>query len=578
MDQDRTQGRDVDAGQQPDFLIVGGGTAGAVLAARLSESGRHSVMLVEAGRDTPPEATPADIQDTFPSSTLNPDYFWPGLQATIVAGERPRPFPQARIMGGGSSIMGMFALRGLPSDFARWAAAGASGWSWEEAVRLYRKIENDPLRAGNQTGTSPIRRMPSDEWPPFVSAMQEASRAKGFAYIPDINEMPGDGFFAMPSSRNADTRSTSASCYLTSEVRKRKNLTIVAKTQVTRLVFDGRKVVGVEYVRDGNAGSVGRILARRVIVSAGAIHSPALLLRSGVGPAADLAEAGIAPVVDRSGVGRNLQNHSYQFFALTLPRGKRLASHLRRFVVAGIRASSKIPDCPDGDLLLFTLGRVSPRGFGTDVAMVGSALYSPFSKGFVKLTGKDPLANPQVDFCMLDDPRDAPRVVKGARLAEDLLRHPGVAACYSEAFLLPAGMAVNQFNRPGLTGAAIAAGASIALNAPGPLRRLAVRRAFGTGRPLAQRHGSAGITDRELLAAIAPMGHPVGTCAMGNPADEKAVVDAGYQVIGLENLYVVDASVMPVIPSANTNLPTLMVAEHAAEKVLEGVRRSARAG
>ncbi|MEW6343356.1 MAG: GMC family oxidoreductase [Paraburkholderia sp.] len=567
-DQDPAQGRDADAGQQPDFLIVGGGTAGAVLAARLSESGRHSVMLVEAGVDTPPESTPADIQDTFPSSTLNPAYFWPGLEATIVAGERPRPFPQARIMGGGSSIMGMFALRGLPSDFSRWVAAGASGWSWEEAVRLYRKIENDPSRAGGQTGTSPIRRMPADEWPPFVSAMKEAARAQGFAYIHDINETPGDGFFAMPSSRNANVRSTSAGCYLTDEVRNRKNLTIVAQTQVTRLVFDGRKVAGVDYVRDGGAG---RILARRVIVSAGAIHSPALLLRSGVGPAAEIAEAGIAPLIERSGVGRNLQNHSYLFFALTLPRGKRLASHLRRFVVAGLRASSKAPDCPAGDLLLFTLGRVSPRGFGTDVAMVGSALYSPFSKGFVTLAGNDPLASPRVDFRMLDDPRDAPRVVKGARLAEELLRHAGVAACYSEAFLLPAGMAVNQFNRPGLAGTALAAGASIALNAPGPVRRFAVRRAFGTGRPLSERHGSTGITDRELLAAIAPMGHPVGTCAMGSHSDEKAVVDAGYRVIGLENLYVVDASVMPVIPSANTNLPTLMVAEHAAEKVLQSV-------
>jgi choline dehydrogenase-like flavoprotein len=568
-DQDPVQGHDVDAGQQPDFLIVGGGTAGAVLAARLSESGRHSVMLVEAGVDTPPESTPADIRDTFPSSTLNPAYFWPGLQATIVAGERPRPFPQARIMGGGSSIMGMFALRGLPSDFSRWAEAGASGWSWEEAVRLYRKIENDPSRAGNHEGTSPIRRMPAEEWPPFVSAMRDAARAQGFAYIPDINEMPGDGFFAMPSSRDADTRSTSAGCYLTSEVRRRKNLAIVANTHVTRLIFDGRKVVGVECRHDG---SVRKILARRVIVSAGAIHSPALLLRSGVGPAQELREAGIAPVIDRRGVGRNLQNHSYLFFALTLPRGKRLASHLRRFVVAGLRASSKLPDCPDGDLLLFTLGRVSPRGFGTDVAMVGSALYSPFSKGFVKLASNDPLANPHVDFRMLDDPRDAPRVVQGARLAEQLLRQSGVAACYSEAFLLPAGMAVNQFNRAGLAGTALAAGARVALNAPGPMRRFAVRRAFGTGRPLAERHGSAGITDGEILSALAPMGHPVGTCAMGDSGDAKAVVDTRYQVIGLENLYVVDASVMPVIPSANTNLPTLMVAEHAAEKVLESVR------
>jgi choline dehydrogenase-like flavoprotein len=141
---------------RPDFLIVGGGTAGAVMAARLSESGQHRVLLIEAGIDTPPDQTPADIDDTFPSSTLNPAYFWSGLEATVVKGGRPRPFPQARVMGGGSSIMGMFALRGVPSDFERWSTAGAPGWSWDEAVRLYRKIERDPARTA---------RRPSSAWP-----------------------------------------------------------------------------------------------------------------------------------------------------------------------------------------------------------------------------------------------------------------------------------------------------------------------------------------------------------------------------------------------------------------------------
>ncbi|MGF7134648.1 choline dehydrogenase-like flavoprotein [Paraburkholderia sp. EB58] len=555
----------------PDFLIVGGGTAGAVLAARLSESGRHRVLLIEAGIDTPPDQTPADIDDTFPSSTLNPAYFWSGLEATVVKGGQPRPFPQARVMGGGSSIMGMFALRGVPSDFERWSAAGAPGWSWDKAARLYRKIERDPARAAASNGTTPIKRMATDEWPAFVTALREAALARGFPYVDDINEAPGDGFFPMPSSRDDIVRSTSARCYLSAAVRRRPNLTISANTRALRLLFDGRRVIGVEVERDG---IVTPLHARRVIVSAGAIHSPALLLRSGIGPAAELSSLGVQPVVDLRGVGRNLQNHAYQFFALTLPRRKRLALHLRRFAVAGLRASSNLPDCPASDLLLFAIGRVSPRAFGTDVAMVGSALYAPFSRGLVTLAQADPRANPRIDFRMLDDPRDAPRVVMAARLAEQLLRDPAVAASYSEAFLLPPGMALNQFNRPGLAGLALAAGARLALNAPGPLRRLAVRRAIGASMPLAARRGKHEITDDELLATIAPMGHPVGTCAMGDPRNPDTVVDGDYRVGGVEHLYVVDASVMPVIPSANTNLPTLMLAEHAAERILHALERT----
>lgn len=562
----------VEGGGQADFIVIGAGTAGAVLAARLSENVQNRVVLIEAGVDTPPEAVPADIRDTFPSSTLNPAYFWPGLEATIVKGGAPRPFPQAKVMGGGSSIMGMFALRGVPSDFSRWAAAGAEGWSWEQAARFYRKIENDPARPGSGGGSSPIRRMASDEWPPFVSAMKNAAGGLGFPYIADINEVSRDGFFTMPVSRDSNTRSTSAGCYLTASVRSRKNLTILTSARATRLLFNGRKAVGVE-VEQG--GVLKNISARRVIVSAGAIHSPTLLMRSGVGPAAELGAFGIETVVDLPGVGKNLQNHSYLFYALTLPRGKRLAQHLRRFVISGMRASSGIADCPGSDLLLFTLGRVSPRSFGTTVAMVGSALYSPFSKGSVTLTSSELDANPKIDFRMLDDPRDAPRVVKGARLLETLLRDPSVKDCYSEAFLLPAAMAVNQFNRGGLTGAAMALGAHVALNAPGPVRRMAVRKALNVRQPLSKRSGASEITDEEILASIAPMGHPVGTCAMGGPRDPQTVVGSDYRVVGLENVYVVDASVMPVIPSANTNLPTLMVAEHAAEKLLSTQSESA---
>ncbi|CAB3779953.1 GMC family oxidoreductase [Pararobbsia alpina] len=549
-----------------DCIIVGGGSAGAVLAARLSEDGRRRVLLVEAGQDTPPGRVPSDIDDTFPSSTLNPDYFWPGLEATVVRGQAPRPYPQARIMGGGSSIMGMFALRGLPSDYERWVAAGAQGLGWNDVVPYFRKVEDDHERSlqGAAAGVYPIRRMPDAEWPGFVRAMRRAAATQGFPSIDDINEAPGTGFFPIPVSRDAEVRSSSARCYLTEAVRRRSNLTIMPDTRVTKLMFDGTRAVGVHAQREGKEIT---LRGQHIVVSAGAIHSPALLLRSGIGPSRELSALGIAPVAHRPGVGRNLQNHAYMFFALTLPRHGRLAPELRRFAVAGMRASSGFAQCPDNDLFLFMLGRVSGRSFGTDVAMVASALYSPFSTGSVTLADARADVNPRVDFRMLDDPRDAPRVVMGARLAQRMLIDPEVAACYNEALLLPSGMAVNQFNRPGIAGSLMAAGAKLALNAPGPVRRFAVGRAFAGAKVVGRSPHAAAITDADLLSSIAPMGHPVGTCAMGRASDPMAVVDSRYQVYGVSNLSVVDASIMPVIPSANTNLPTLMIAEHAADRI-----------
>ena len=336
------------------------------------------------------------------------------------------------------------------------------------------------------------------------------------------------------------------------------------RTRVTALRIGGGRVNGVTVER---AGDIEHIDAREVIVSAGAIHSPAMLLRSGIGPADHLKQLGIDPLVDRPGVGRNLQNHLYLHFALTLPRGYRLAPHLRRFAIAGARLSSGLAGCPAGDLLLFTIGRVSPRSFGPDLAMVGAALYSPFSRGAVTLAGRGIDVPPRIEFHMLEDARDPPRMLAAARFAQALLLDPAVAATYSEAFLLPPVMSLHQFNRPGWTGALLALAAKAALNAPAALRRRAVGQAIRPGRWFASRHRQMPLSDAELLAAAAPMAHPVGTCAIGRPGDPMAVVDNACRVYGVRNLRVVDASIMPRIPSANTNLPTLMIAHRAAELI-----------
>ena len=550
----------------PDFLIVGGGSAGATLAARLSEDPATNVLLVEAGPDTPPGSTPADITDTFPSSALNPAYFWPKLEAVRFPDGSPHPFPQARVMGGGSSVMGLVALRGMPADYDRWVAAGAQGWGWSDVVKYFRKAENDLDRDHSQSEARPytIRRIPQNEWPGFVTAMEQAAATHGLPIVPDINENPCDGFFPMPVSQDAETRSTSASCYLTSSVRKRNNLEIMSDTRVKTIRFDGIRAIGVTVER---SGSTIHIDAREIILSAGAIHSPAILLRSGVGPADELKRLGIAPIADRQGVGRNLQNHPYLHFGITLPPHSRLKEHLRRFAIAGIRKSSGLDGGTEADLLIFIFGRVSPRSFGPDVAMLGAALYAPYSRGSVTLTNADPATPPHTDFRMLEDPRDAPRMAKAGRLVETLLLDPAVAKTYNDAFLLPPTMALNQFNKPGLLGGLLAMAAKLTLNAPPAVARALIGPAIRPGRWFANQHSHSSLTDSEILGAAVPMAHPAGTCTIGRRDDPQAVVDSTCRVYGVENLRVVDASVMPRIPAANTNLPTIMVAERAASLI-----------
>jgi 5-(hydroxymethyl)furfural/furfural oxidase len=546
-------------GQPADFLVIGGGTAGSVMAAQLSEDPHTRVLLVEAGADTPPAATPADIRDTFPSSSLNPAYFWPGLTAVRSDGRPPRPFPQARVMGGGSSVMGLWALRGLPADYDAWVDAGADGWGWGDVCETFRRIEDDADRPALSGAPMRIRRVPRHDWPAFLPALERAAAARGLSAIDDINEEPGDGFFPMPVSQSADRRSGNAACYLTEAVRRRPNLEIMAEATATELLFDGSVVTGARLMRGGETTVV---TARHVVLSAGAVHSPALLMRSGIGDAGALAAAGIAVRAERVGVGRNLQNHAYLHFALTLPPRLRMPAALRRFALAGIRVSSGHPGSTAGDLLLFAIGRVSPRGFGTAVAMVGAALYAPFSRGSVTLAGPDARTPPAVAFRMFSDARDGPRMIAAARAAEGLLREPEVAARYGELFLLPPVMSLQQFNQPGLSGTARALAATLALDAPAPIRRRLFERGIRPGRWLGP--GTPPLDDREILDAAAPMAHPAGTCAMGRADDPAAVTDARGGVHGVGGLTVADASIMPRLPSANTNLPTTMVAERIA--------------
>lgn len=547
-----------------DVVVVGAGSAGAVMASRLSEDGSLRVVLLEAGRDTPPGAVPADIADTFPTSFFNRDYFWIGQTGAMRDGEAQRPFLQPKVMGGGSSVMGMISLRGLPTDYARWEAMGAKGWSWADVEPVFRALTDDrdaDPRSQNEKGRYVIGRLPRNGWPSYMKAIERAAGRQGIASVADVYATHADAFFPLPLAHD-DTRSTTARCYLDETVRARENLRVITDARVERVLLEGLRVAGVSY-RLGD--TVHEIAARQVVISAGAVNSPALLLRSGIGPAAQLAEVGVTPLVDRPGVGRNYQNHVLLHLAMTLEPGARLRTDQRHYAMTGIRASSGLEGAPAGDLFIYLMGRVSPRAFGTRMGMVAVALNQPFSRGSVTLASPDPERAPILDQRLLSDPQDRARMIIATRKAESLLLAPEVRTSYREAYLLPREAPLRLINGTGISGAIKALGAAAVLGAPAAARIAAMERAITPGRLIADRTRHLPLADEEILAASGTMFHPSGTCRMGDPTNSNTVVDPECRFIGIDGLRVVDASVMPCLPSANTNLPTIMIAERAAE-------------
>ena len=541
-----------------DIIIAGGGTAGCILAARLSEDRRLRVILVEAGPDVAPGLEPADIADDFPRAFANPGYFWPGLTATLRAGEPPRAYKQPRLLGGGSSVMGLWALRGLAADYDGWAADGAHGWSYADVLPFFQSIEHDidfPAGPHGDAGPIPVRRVPRERWPGFVRLFAEAVTARQLAPRDDINGSDEDGLYPIPSSTTETARASSPSQFLTAAVRARKNLDIRTGVHVATIAMDGRKAVGVNLIRaDGTLELIG---AARVVVSAGGIHSPALLLRSGIGAAQDLRAAGVAPLVDLPGVGRNLQNHVYVHMGTIIRPGHRQPPAARAFAMAGARISSGLAGAPRGDLFLSVMARTMARDPGNQIGVIGGHIYAPASRGTVRLAGADPRAEPVVQFNFLDAEIDRQRLMQIARLGCDVLEEPAMKVATLERFMLPPAPPMGMLNGDGLTALLAGLGVRTLPALPGALRRSLVSAGIGPGR-LLDGLGRGEAFERLVLASYTAMFHPTSTCAIGH------VVDPLTRVIGTEGLNVVDASIMPSVPRANTNLPTSMLAARAA--------------
>jgi choline dehydrogenase len=506
-------------------VIVGAGSAGCVLAARLSEDPDVSVLLLEAG--------PPDVKENIhvPLGYLQlarTDVDWDYYSAPeLNCGGRRLPLPRGKVLGGSSSINAMIYIRGNRADYDGW---GADGWAWDDLFPYFLKAEDNERGASEWHGAGgplPVsdQRSGNRITPAFVAAGVEA----GLARNEDFNGAEQDGVGMYQLTQRGGMRASAAVAYLHPAI-ERPNLTVLPYMQVERVLFDGKRAVGVEATQLGQAQELRA--EREVILCGGTYNSPQLLMLSGVGPAEHLALREIEPLLDQPAVGENLSDHAASFSVWTTPEEESLLLALQPAALEEFAASQTGPfasnlaesggfarveagaAAPDTQIHVAPVqivdeGMSDPQAHGV---WVSPCLLTPKSRGTVRLASKDPSAKPIVRNEFFSHEEDMPRMTAAVRLAAEICGQPAMRPYCAQPFTAPAG------------------------ESEGELRAHVARTTY-------------------------PIYHPVGTCAIGS------VVDTELRVEGLEALRVIDASVMPVVPRGNTNAPVIALAERAADLI-----------